>query len=327
LLLAAQRYVRGRRIMPPSAKAQSGRINSTVIAPPLEDFAGVPGDYPPLENEPKFQAEVHLQLEPPSQTLTLESFGYHPGELGDVPSTLAVAGPFRLLSDEGVQALRFIAAQFKNLSLRLEGDSKAAYLKPRGIWYSSQFVRELCTSPLIRAFFSDLAGTPLAAHGMPTVAAAMIYAPPEIEKTNQGWHLDTVNFATVIALTEPDELDGGCFQYFRGTRAEVAAQLNIEEHELRTSVGRLTDLEPARVVTVKYPAAGYALFMQGNLVLHRGEPLRAPAERVVFVPAFVPLDMRYPDVTHWSEIQRWNSPALNEEYKRHRAWRERYQAG
>jgi len=296
-----------------------------VIAPPLTFSENIPEGYPIIDDEPEFQPGRHLQLERPAHTLDLESFGYQRSELNDVPSGLALAGPFRLLSDEGVQAVRQVATQFRHKSLRLEGNSKAAYLKPRGVWYSSKFVRDLCSAAELREFVSELAGTPVAVHGMPTVAAALIYAPPEVEKTNQGWHLDTVNFSSVIALTEPAKLEGGRFQYFLGTRSEVAARLKIQDHELQTSVGRLTELPPERVVTVEYPAAGHALFMQGNLVLHRGEPLRAPAERIVFVPAFVPLDMRYPDITHWSEIQRWNSPALVEEYKRHRAWRERYQ--
>jgi hypothetical protein len=61
--------------------------------------------------------------------------------------------------------------------------------------------------------------------------------------------------------------------------------------------------------------------MQGNMVLHRGEPLRRPAARSVFVPGFMALDLDYPDVTNWREVRNWNSPSVQTEYLRHKAWR------
>ena len=212
-----------------------------------------------------------------------------------------MGGPFRLLSHTGVEAMRFIARSFKQLGPRTEGDPKAAYLKPRGLLYSSRFVRDLCTAPVLNAFLSEIAATPLALHGMPTAAAAVIYAPPEIEKTNQGWHLDTVGFACVIALNDPHELEGGSFQFFKGTRQSVAEWLGVETQDLRKSVGHLTSLPTEQVVTARFPAAGYAMLMQGQMVLHRGEPLRSPGERMMLVSSFMSLDPRFPDATHWPE--------------------------
>ena len=63
--------------------------------------------------------------------------------------------------------------------------------------------------------------------------------------------------------------------------------------------------------------------MQGNLILHRGEPLRRPAERSVFVPGFIARDMAFDDVTNWQEVRQWNSPTLLQEYARYKAWRAR----
>ena len=42
---------------------------------------------------------------------------------------------------------------------------------------------------------------------------------------------------------------------------------------------------------------------------------------MIFVPGYVVADPEVPDVTHWSEIQRFNSPALVAEYARYKAWR------
>lgn len=277
--------------------------------------------YPPIKDEPEFRADKHLALEAGGQRVNLDSLHYDPDEIQGLPSTLAVGGPFRLLSHTGVEAMRFIARSFKQLGPRTEGDPKAAYLKPRGLLYSSRFVRDLCTAPVLNAFLSEIAATPLALHGMPTAAAAVIYAPPEIEKTNQGWHLDTVGFACVIALNDPHELEGGSFQFFKGTRQSVAEWLGVETQDLRKSVGHLTSLPTEQVVTARFPAAGYAMLMQGQMVLHRGEPLRSPGERMMLVSSFMSLDPRFPDATHWPEIRRWNSPALEEEYRRHTEWR------
>ena len=44
---------------------------------------------------------------------------------------------------------------------------------------------------------------------MPTLAASFIYAPPEVEKTNQGWYLDSLGFGLVIMVSDPTVLDGG----------------------------------------------------------------------------------------------------------------------
>ena len=74
-------------------------------------------------------------------------------------------------------------------------------------------------------------------------------------------------------------------------------------------------------MTIKYPRAGCSVLVQGNLVLHRGEPLRAAAERIVFATAFIAEDVDYPDVNHWREIATWNSPTMKSEYARHKGWR------
>ena len=211
--------------------------------------------------------------------------------------------------------------RFGVLNARTEGDPKAGYIKPRGPAYSSKFIRDLCACPQIGEFFSEVAGVELIGHPMPTVRATLVYAPQDIRKTRQGWHLDTVGFACVIALHDPNLLDGGRFQYFNGTRAQVAQHCECSEEELIRSVGQLTELPADKVESLAFPGPGYGVLMQGNYILHRGEPMRSPGERVMFVPGFAVTDPSHPDVTHWKEIQSFNSPALSAEYARYKAWR------
>ena len=159
---------------------------------------------------------------------------------------------------------------------------------------------------------------------MPTLGASFIFAPPQVEKTNQGWHLDSVGFALVIMASDPASLSGGGFQYFRGPGQEAARLLAAgDPAALRNSVGKLGALPATRTETLHYPAAGYGCFMQGSHVLHRGQPLTAPGARSVFVASFIACDPRVHDATNWATVKGFNSPAVPREYVRHKAWRAR----
>ena len=283
--------------------------------------AVIPPSYRLVEGEPDFDPARHLALEKPNQSILLNELGYDKSVCEGAPTQLALAGPFRILSDEGVEAMQASARAFRNLNARTEGDPKAAYVKPRGSAYSSKFMREFCSCPDITAFFSELAGIPLVGHPMPTIRSTLVFEPADVRKTQQGWHVDTIGFACVIALHDPAHLDGGRFQYFKGTRADVAAICECPEEELIRSVGQLTHLPPEQVESLAFPGPGYGVLMQGNYVLHRGEPMISPGERMMFVPGYVVAEPDVPDVTHWSEIQRFNSPALVAEYARYKAWR------
>ena len=205
-----------------------------------------------------------------------------------------------------------------------EGDPDAAYIKPRGAAFASKFIRDLCACPRLSRLLSEIAGTPLAPHTLPALAASFIYAPPEVEKTNQGWHLDSLGFGPVIMVSDPGMLDGGAFEYLKGAVGEAAVLAGVDDpSRLRTTVGAFPNFPSQRIERVAFAEAGFGLFMQGNLVLHRGEPLREPTERCVFVPGFIARDLRFPDATNWPEIRRWNSPTIRQEFARHKAWRAR----
>ncbi len=280
-----------------------------------------PSSFPIVDDEPPFDPERHLALEMPESTARLEEFGYDRATVGQCPTDLAITAPFSILSDAGVKALFEVGAAFKKIGTLTENHPDAAYLKPRGCAYSSRFVRSLWTCERVNELFSDIAGVKLAPHPLPSAGAAFIFAPEDPAKTNQGWHLDSVGFACVIALNDPDTLAGGGLQYYRGTREDIAELIGVSPGELRTSIGRLGDLPEKNTMTVKFPRAGHGVLMQGNLVLHRGEPMRAKAARTMFVPSYIPVDVGYPDVTNWQEMSTWSSPTLRAEYARHKAWR------
>ena len=281
----------------------------------------IPDSYTRLAGEPEFVPSRHLALEKPDRFITLAEFGYDAETVARCPSPIAITSAFRILTDEGVAALREVGELFARQEHKTEGNTAAAYVKPRGSAYSSKFARDLSWSADLAAFASEIAGTPLAPHSIPTLGSSFVYAPPQVEKTNQGWHMDSLGFDCVIMVSDPDETNGGGFQYFQGTLQEVAKICGVAEHEIRSSVGKLGALPPERIHTMTYRKAGYGAFMQGNMVLHRGEPLKRPAGRSVFVPGFIAMDLDYPDVTNWREIRNWNSPSVRAEYLRHKAWR------
>ena len=283
--------------------------------------AFAPTTYSVLDDEPEFDAERHLALEMPEDIITLETLGYDKSVREQSPSQFAVTGAFSVLSPAGVEAAKRVSVALKE-ELLTENDPEAAYIKSRGSAYRSRFFRSLWHCPRLLEFFSDMTGTTLVAHPLSSVGVVVIYAPRDPGKTNQGWHLDSLGGLTnLVTLNEPDTLQGGGFQYFHGTREEVEVVMGTSAESLRKSVGQRTELPAENIVTVNYPRAGHGVLVQGNLVLHRGEPLRAAGERMVFGTAFIAEDVDYPDVNHWREISTWNSPTMKSEYARHKAWR------
>src|SRR5690242_764988 len=73
-----------------------------------------PQIYEPLPHEPAFEPGRHLALEPPRDVWQLADFGYSVGEVRECASAVAVAGPFRLLSDEGVAVARSVAVALRD---------------------------------------------------------------------------------------------------------------------------------------------------------------------------------------------------------------------
>jgi hypothetical protein len=284
-----------------------------MLADPLSFPQELPPTYQTLVDEPAFDPARHLALERPRQVWRLAELGYTPAQIRDCASEIAVAGPFRLLSEEGVAAARAVA-----LSLRahcLTSDRTARYLA--GGVYRSRFLRDLCGCAQISAFLSELAGCELLPHTMPSQQIYINYAPEDVTRAVDTWHADSIGFDYVLLLSDPRTLSGGDFQFFHGTTGEAARLLKTDDEGLTDATTR--DLPPERVVTAAFPAAGYALFQQGNRVIHRATALKRPAERITMVPGLVARDVRWPDPTKDAVIG-WGEPGIVAEYARHKAW-------
>lgn len=101
-----------------------------MIASGISFPARIPACYTPLDREPEFDSERHLALEPPEMVYRLRDFGYSAKECSAHASDVAMTTPFRVLSEQGVAALRDVGEAFKRMQPPTEGDPDAAYIKP-----------------------------------------------------------------------------------------------------------------------------------------------------------------------------------------------------
>ena len=62
---------------------------------------------------------------------------------------------------------------------------------------------------------STIAGVNLGRHSVPAVACGINYAPDDIAKAIDGWHVDSVSFDVVMMLSDPLKIEGGEFQIFK----------------------------------------------------------------------------------------------------------------
>src|SRR5579862_3288947 len=284
-----------------------------MLADPLSFPQELPPTYQPLADEPPFEPARHLALEPPRQVWRLAELGYTPAQIEACASDVGVAGPLRILSEEGVVVARAVA-----LSLRahcLSSDRTARYLA--GGVYRSRFLRDLCNCPDVSAFFSEIAGCELLPHSMPSQQLYVNYAPDDLSKAVDTWHTDSIGLDCVLLATDPASFSGGQFQFFRRTREEAASLLRVRSEDLTTAIVR--DLPSERVIGVKFPAAGYAVFQQGAMVVHRATRLERRGERNTMVIGFVSRDVALPDPTRDS-IVGWEEPGIIAEFARHKAW-------
>jgi hypothetical protein len=276
----------------------------------------LPMGYQELDDEFRYDPGRHLCLEFPEKTWTLDEFGYSEQEIAACASNVAVTSPFRLLSDEGLSSLHQIAVRLKAVSKKIEGSRVPIHLA--GGVYRSRFLRDLCACPVLLDHMSKIGGTTLAPHSMPSQQIYINYAPDDVSKAVDAWHYDGIGFDYVIMLSDPSKLKGGNFEYFRGTRQEVARMFDMEVPEVRYGIS--DDLPENRVIKAIFPAAGYAIFQQGNMVVHRAARLLEPGERITLVPGLVSRNISIPDPTSKHDLPGYGEPGIIAELGRHSAW-------
>ena len=289
---------------------------------PLDFPEHLPHGYTERDDEPAFDPARHLALERPSALWTLEDFGYDAETIEATPSRLAITAPFRMLSPEGAATLEAITLDLRRFAQQAQAlenfKSNRNQTFLAGGVYRSRFLRDLCHCPEVLAFCSELAGTPLGAHSLPSQQVYINYAPEELTADVDVWHADSIGFDYVLLASDPARFEGGTFEFFVGTRDEAAHYLDLPAERLNR--GRADGIPDDRVRSIAFPGPGYAIFQQGNYVVHRARRLTRPAQRVTVIPGLVPLRSQCADMTDLSHIATYGEPGIPAEIARHGAW-------
>lgn len=287
--------------------------NFTPLAFPSE----CPADYKPLNNEPLFNAKKHLNLEKPTSIYSLEDLGYSKQEASACESSFGYSSAFRILSDEGVDIMKHTCDRIynnRNDSTGTGVNRLGSYA--RGAGYRSKFIRDFCDSPELSEHLSAITEITLGRHSVPAVACGINYAPDDITKVIDSWHVDSVSFDIVMMLSDPSLMKGGEFQIFNGTKEEGQVLLGIKGEE-----GINASLPQERIITLPIPAAGYGFLQQGSMIFHRACRLLEKAERITMIPSFEVLPRSAKDDTNSINMSSWSDPGICSELARHEIWR------
>jgi hypothetical protein len=311
-------------------KAEDGQSRAHIFA--AANFpSSAPNSITPTSESVRFDADIHLQLEPPAHIKMLSASGKEQtdcvqfpvplsksekmgqsaraqGTGNQVPFTgLAYSAPFRVLSDEGLNVFRQVIAENEQYA----GSIPALVPKCiRGLGYRSDFVRELNYCKPLLEHLSHCAGISLGPHDMGMNLSQINFGEIGGGVVNQ-WHMDSVPYVIVILLSDATDMEGGEL---------LVARLGDPRKAIEMI--RAETIDPALIDKVNYPGAGYAIFMQGAEIAHAVTPvLRAKEPRLTCVNSYQSLNPFGKDHTVYSTFTTMDGDAHVYEFGRHVAWR------
>ena len=97
---------------PANSRVATSRV-ITLRAKPHEFPRINPAGYPPLADDPVFNSESRLALDPPERVRSVEDFDYSVDVMARTPSAAAFIGPFRLPTHEGAKVLTQVVRGLK----------------------------------------------------------------------------------------------------------------------------------------------------------------------------------------------------------------------
>ncbi len=268
----------------------------------------LPTGYAFDEDEPTFDPSLHLQLEMPTDLVMLTDLGYRPEEIATKATPVAASSVFRMLSDEGATVMLAVARRLRAFH-KPAGDRIERMT--RGGCYRSRWLRDLCTSPELTEHLAAIWGVEVHPHVMPLHLGHLNYEPTRINTSIDKWHHDTLPLDFVLMVTDPNEVAGGEFEYFVGTKDEAAAL---------AANGATPPRE--RVVAPEFAGPGYAIALHGDMVVHRAAPLTELAERITMVNGYVAADRTTDDQSRSADLIGVDDPScLWTEWAKFAAWK------
>ena len=153
----------------------------------------------------------------------------------------------------------------------------------------------------------------IAPHTMPVHLGHINFAPDDITKAVDKWHHDTLPLDYVMLVTDPATLSGGQFEYFVGTKHEMAELAKNGQKPPKD-----------RIEGPDFPGPGYAIALHGDMIVHRGAALKKPGERITMVNGYVSTDTQADDQHRHKDLVLVDDPeCLYSEWAKHAAWRAR----
>ena len=267
-----------------------------------------PPGYEWFDDEPAFDPDRHLDVQPPGEVVMLADLGYDEADFAPTATPVAFSSPFRILSDEGAAVLLDVARRLRPYKARARERIENMV---RGGCHRSRWLRDLCLAPEVTDVMSAVYGVDVAPHTMPVHLGHLNYEPTTVGEAVDKWHHDTLALDYVMPVSDPRTLPGGRFEVFLGTKAEAA------------ELARAGERPPTdRVLAPEFGGPGWAIALHGNMVVHRGGPLDEPAERITMVNGYVALDRSGDDQSRSQDLVGVDDPAvLAAEWARHAAWR------
>ena len=98
-------------------------------------------------------------------------------------------------------------------------------------------------------------------------------------------------FDYVMFVTDPKKIKGGKFQYFYGTKNEMA---EIKKNNKQ--------IPSDKIISPEIPGPGFAVFQQGKHVVHRATGLTSPGERITLVNGYMASDPSIEDYTIFGQL-------------------------
>ncbi|KAH8807705.1 hypothetical protein F5884DRAFT_731631 [Xylogone sp. PMI_703] len=269
-------------------------------APPATNLEPITA---PTYKPAKFEPAKHMQYEPPSESITLESLGLKPAR---ATSPVAVTVPFRLLSEEGIREVR--ADIFRREIVEKYGGVKyPGVYRIRGYGKDAPFVYDLWRSEEVRRACSQAAGVDLEIVfdyeiGQLNVqldantdknAPITETLPPEVPP-KESEIADTTDAAGEQANIDAagtrfyDEKLGALGSNWHNDSYPWVCVLMLSDAEYMKGGETAIKTGSGEIVKMRQPGMGYAVMMQGGSITHAALRCVSRGERITMVTSFRP---------------------------------------
>jgi hypothetical protein len=265
-----------------------------------------------------FDAKKHLKIELPTHVkdMNFNDIEYpFNNEQSKINGQVAYSRPFRVLSDEGVkQAREAITDNYDKIGTSCERSA----LMVRGLGFISNWHKEFVDHPEVIKLINSITRDKLTPSSITKNISHTNIGKIASGKAIDKWHIDSVDYAMVIILSDVTDMKGG---ELRVLQCPDASGDNGTESTFKTlqSNGIPEDL----VETIKYTTPGYAIILQGSKILHSvNEVFSAREPRISLVNSYMTCRSFMPDMTKFTTIvDREDMNLLSLDYARGKSWR------